>query len=137
MTKWGLCKSKEVYSFYKNIKIREIIDETQYRFISFYFLGVEKFEQNEKEKQLILTLSQREDKLSWVALNDDEDKILDDEYEKAYQKYILAKTKKEEIVEEEKYEFYTDESLDFSQDNLSEEELKKYLEAGYFYKKTI
>lgn len=137
LTKWGLCKSKEVYSFYKNIKIREIIDETQYRFISFYFLGVEKFEQNEKEKQLILTLSQREDKLSWVALNDDEDKILDDEYEKAYQKYILAKTKKEEIVEEEKYEFYTDESLDFSQDNLSEEELKKYLEAGYFYKKTI
>ena len=137
LTKWGLCKSKEVYSFYKNIKIREIIDETQYRFISFYFLGVEKFEQNEKEKQLILTLSQREDKLSWVALNDDEDKILDDEYEKAYQKYILAKTKKEEIVEEEKNEFYTDESLDFSQDNLSEEKLKKYLEAGYFYKKTI
>ena len=136
LTKWGLCKSKEVYSFYKNIKIREIIDETQYRFISFYFLGVEKFEQNEKEKQLILTLSQREDKLSWVALNDDEDKILDDEYEKAYQKYILAKIKKEEILEEEIYRFFEDDKLEYEIKELTEELIKKYLEMGFRFKNT-
>ena len=50
---------------------------------------------------------------------------------------MLAKNKKEEKIEEEKYEFYTVDKLDYSQVNLSEEELKKYLEAGYFYKKTI
>ena len=134
LTKWGLCKSKEVYSFYKNLKIREIIDDTQYRFISFYFLGIEKFEQNEKEKQLILTLSQREDKLSWVALNDGEDKILDDKYASAYQAYLLAKNKKEEKIEEEVYRFHKLDGNFTEIKSLTEEELIKYLENGFRFK---
>lgn len=86
---WGLCKSKDVYNFYRNIKIREIINEMQYRFVSFYYLGIEKFEQKEKDKQLILTLKQRENKLSFIGINKEKDKILDDKYTQAYQSYIL------------------------------------------------
>ena len=136
LTKWGICKSKEVYSFYKNIKLRELIDDTQYRFISFYFLGIEKFEQNEKEKQLILTLSQREDKLSWIALNDEEDKVLDDKYAQAYKNYILSKTRKDEVLEEEIYSFFENDSLEYESKELTEEILRKYLEQGFRFKNT-
>ena len=136
LTKWGLCKSKEVYSFYKNIKLRELIDDIQYRFISFYFLGIEKFEQNEKEKQLILTLSQREDKLSWIALNDEEDKVLDDKYAQAYKNYILSKTRKDEVLEEEIYSFFENDSLEYESKELTEEILRKYLEQGFRFKNT-
>lgn len=131
---WGLCKSKDVYNFYRNIKIREVINEIQYRFVSFYYLGIEKFEQKEKDKQLILTLRQREDKLSFIGINEEKDKILDDIYTQAYQSYILSKIKKNDILEEDIYEFYTNDKLDYSGVNLSEDEIKKYLEKGYFFK---
>ncbi|WP_317368589.1 hypothetical protein [uncultured Tyzzerella sp.] len=134
---WGLCKSKDVYNFYRNIKIIEIINEVQYRFVSFYYLGIKKFEQKEKDKQLILTLRQREDKLSFIGINEEKDKILDDKYTQAYQSYILSKIKNDEILEEDAYEFYTNDKLDYSGVNLSEDEIKKYLEKGYFFNKTV
>ncbi|WP_250277268.1 hypothetical protein [[Clostridium] colinum] len=81
---WGLCKSKDIHNFYRNIKIREVINDVQYRFLSFYYLGIEKFEQKEKNKQLILTLRQRADKLNWIGVNEKEDKILNDEYKTLY-----------------------------------------------------
>lgn len=131
---WGLCKSKDVYNFYRNIKIREIINEVQYRFVSFYYLGIEKFEQKEKDKQLILTLRQREDKLNFIGINEEKDKTLDDKYTQAYQSYILSKIKNDDILEEEIYRFFKNEFLEYQETEISEETLIKYLEKGFRFK---